>query len=134
MWMSVSPCLRRQLLRRGVAAAADVVPGAPLAAERRGGAPPQGVRVLAAGSMRASTKHSNRDWKCLHDLPGNRYFEDERGGGGGGGNSAWVERSFLNEREPPYLVRLVVVPGRQGLTLVHFSAQRKHILLDTLGA
>jgi len=27
-----------------------------------------------------------------------------------------------------------VEPGRQGLTLVHFSAQRKHILLDTLGA
>jgi len=27
-----------------------------------------------------------------------------------------------------------VVDTRQGLTLVHYSAQRKHILWDTLGA
>jgi hypothetical protein len=30
--------------------------------------------------------------------------------------------------------KLGVQPSRQGLTRVHFSAQRKHILWDTLGA
>jgi len=36
--------------------------------------------------------------------------------------------------EDAFAVREVPPPARQGLTLVHFSAQRTHILLDTSGA
>ena len=45
------------------------------------------------------------------------------------GLTTWVCRCTTSAPAGPCRTR-----SRQGLTLVHFSAQRKHILLDTLGA
>jgi hypothetical protein len=73
-----------------------------------------------------STTARNKQWRCGH-----------LGGGGGDTQQAVEVRSPGGPRGRHGLEQQCGV-GReargQGLTLGHFSAQRKHMLLDTLGA
>jgi hypothetical protein len=47
-----------------------------------------------------------------------------------------AQTHWLMSVDPTLVVSEVALssPSRQGLTIIHFSAQRKHILWDTLGA
>jgi hypothetical protein len=53
---------------------------------------------------------------------------------GDAANGGLVPRGVQHDVRAPLRALAAVVAPHQGLTLVHFPAQRKHILLDTLGA
>ena len=91
---------------------------------------------LAAGSLRTSTRT-----EIEHDLPPRFMLTQTRELG----QSMQRRSSACSQYQyPPCLVqeravldaevRVDAALDRQGLTLVHFSAQRKHILWDTLAA
>jgi hypothetical protein len=67
-----------------------------------------------------------------------------RGGGGGGGGGGLSDeqveallvplRLAFDSKSPKIIETTLAAGPHHGLTLVHFSAQREHILLDTSGA